>query len=494
MTRAVKPQRVSIYFSDFFDVDKEILESYGAFNVSLVNDLPLFIDPFLLFDSKNSVYQGLHEQIIDYLKFLRDVSATGKLTQVHVDQWFRFAEVKQNWLGFSRSGNSGTGLGTKFANTLHKNLHHVFQDFGTEKVTKSSHLEKLCLLSEGVGRDHLSDFVTNLIKNFLLDYTQDFAQSYLRPEFVRSVGVNRVTFNPTSKRWIGGRYKLPFINGDYVILTPKDMLTRDEAWINRGDLLEGVEDVYQSIPNQQLRNQIDTYFMSRLTEDATDQDRKRLAAQTVEQFPVLLDHYIRIKEDTAGEAHRTSRKKVADTEAQFVDEVSRLVREHLDGTVFYTGGNSFTESMARIKFLKDVIEHKDGWRIFYINGKPITQEAHLQLLYRLTWFASRMDVNREVNNGRGPVDYKISQGNADKTLVEFKLARNTKLKMNLQNQVQIYEKANDTSSSITVIIYFTDSEWTRVNKILQDLKIDKAKQIVLIDGRSSNKSSASTVK
>ena len=494
MTRANSVARVGIYFSDFFQVDKAILDAYGAFNVSLVNDLPLFIDPFLLFDSNNEIYQGLHEEIIEYLKFLRDISATGALTKAHIDQWFRFAEVKQNWLGFSRSGNSGSGLGEKFANALHKNLHHVFRDFGAEKITKSSHIEKLCLLTEGVGRDHLSDFVTNLIKRFLLDYTQTFAKTHLQPEFVRTVGINRVTFNHATKRWASGRFELPFINGDYVILTPKDMLTRDEAWINRGDLLDGIEEVYHSIPNQQLRNQIDTYFMSRLAEDATDQDRKLLAAQTVEQFPIILDHFIRAKEEAADEAHRTSKRKVADTQAQFVDEVSRLVHEHLEGTVFYTAGNSFTESMARVNFLKDVIEHKDGWRIFYINGKPITQEAHLQLLYRLTWFASRMDVNREVNNGRGPVDYKISEGSLDMTLVEFKLARNTKLKANLQNQVPIYEKANDTSSSITVILYFTDSEWTRVKKIMKDLKIDNIKNVILIDGRSDNKPSASTVK
>lgn len=491
MTRPNELGRVGIYFSDFFEVEKATLEEYGAFNVSLVNDLPLFIDPFLLFDSKNAIYQGLHEQIIDYLKFLRDASATGALTKVHIDQWFRFAEVKQNWLGFSRSGNSGNGLGAQFANALHKNLHHVFHDFGAEKVTKSSHLEKLCLLSEGVGRDHLSDFVTNLIKQFLLNYTQTFAKAHLRPEFVRMVAVNRVSFNQDTKRWVPGRYELPYINGDYVILTPKDMLTRDEAWINRGDLLDGFEDVYQSIPNEQLRHQIDNYFMSRLAEDASDQDRKRLAAQTVEEFPILLDHFIRTKEDTAEEAHRTSKKKVADTQEQFVEEVSRLVREHLEGTAFYTGGNSFSESLARVNFLKDVIEHKDGWRIFYVRGKPITQEAHLQLLYRLTWFASRMDVNREVNNGRGPVDYKISEGNADKTVVEFKLARNTKLKANLQNQVQIYEKANDTKSSITVILYFTDTEWERVKKIMRDLKIGEGKNIVLIDGRSTTKPSAS---
>lgn len=183
---------VGIYFTDFFGVDRAALEAYGAFNVSLVNDLPLFVDPFLLFDSPKPEYQALHAEIIDYLKFLRDVSATGNLTKAHVDQWFRFSEVKQNWLGFGRSGNSGNGLGERFAGTLHRNLHLVFRDFGAESITKSSHLEKLCLLSEGVGRDHLSDFVTNLIKRFLLEYTQEFARTHLRADQVRSVAVQRV--------------------------------------------------------------------------------------------------------------------------------------------------------------------------------------------------------------------------------------------------------------------------------------------------------------
>lgn len=47
---------IDIYFSDYFDVDPLLLERYGAFNISLVTDLPLFIDPFLLFNSKKSEY------------------------------------------------------------------------------------------------------------------------------------------------------------------------------------------------------------------------------------------------------------------------------------------------------------------------------------------------------------------------------------------------------------------------------------------------------
>src|SRR3954449_13195781 len=39
--------------------------------------------------------------------------------------------------------------------------------------------------------------------------------------------------------WIklGGKvttYALPWVNDDFVILTPKDILTRDENWINKG--------------------------------------------------------------------------------------------------------------------------------------------------------------------------------------------------------------------------------------------------------------------
>ena len=37
-----------IYFSDVFEVPPESLEEYGAFNISLITDLPLFIDPFSL--------------------------------------------------------------------------------------------------------------------------------------------------------------------------------------------------------------------------------------------------------------------------------------------------------------------------------------------------------------------------------------------------------------------------------------------------------------
>ena len=77
------------------------------------------------------------------------------------------------------------------------------------------------------------------------------------------------------------------------------------------------------------------------------------------------------------------------------------------------------------------------------------------------WYNTAFDVNREVENGRGIVDYTISKGAMDKTLIEFKLASNSKLKSNLQHQLSIYAKANDTDKYISVILYFTDKERTQ---------------------------------
>jgi hypothetical protein len=81
-----------IYFTDFFGVDPQVLEKYGAFNISLINDLPLFIDPFLLFDSDKPEYNTLHDEIIQYVKFLRDVSVDTTISGGHVGQWFLFPE------------------------------------------------------------------------------------------------------------------------------------------------------------------------------------------------------------------------------------------------------------------------------------------------------------------------------------------------------------------------------------------------------------------
>lgn len=480
-----------IYFSDVFDVDQDVLEAYGAFNIALVNDLPLFVDPFLLFDSERPELRQLHDDIIKYLVFVKDRAQADELTEGAISQWLFFREVKQNWLGFSRQGNSGTGLGRHFADALARNFKRVFRNFGAETMTRSSHLEKLGLLSGGVGRDHLSDFTTNLIKGYLLRYTEEFATQHLKPAQLKRVHVERVSFNYETRRWQSGQFTLPWHDGDYVILTPCDILTRDEAWINQGDMLNQFFTLRQSLPDEHLRAQVNDHFLRQINEKSTQDERKAAALRTIEQFTELIDHYIKWKEEHAAEAHAVSSQKVQETHRQFVENIRELVLKHLAGTEFYERGDSYEEALQRVRYLKHVIEDNDGYRVFYVDGKPVKRESDLHTMFRLTWYATAFDVNAEVNNGRGPVDYKVSKGKKNASLVEFKLASNSSLRRNLEKQVEVYAKASQTEKAIKVILYFSDAELEKVTNALRELKLQDREDIVLIDAGRVNKTSGS---
>ncbi|RZK57725.1 MAG: hypothetical protein EOO87_02105 [Pedobacter sp.] len=490
---------MNIYFSDFFNVDPLMIDEYGAFNISLINDLPLFIDPFLLFGSDKKEYKNMHDSILKYLTFLKDKAELGIDKDAQIKSWYLFSEVKQTWLGYSKFGNGGSGLGMKFGKAFSSSMHIVFDDLGKEKITQSSHLEKASLFQIGVGKDNISDFTTNLAKEYLLEYTQSFAVLNIDPNLLNTVKVDKVYFDYKLEKWMPKEYILPFLFGDFVVLTPRDILTKDDTWINSKDLREDFNRICTSIPNDQLRHEINNYFYKQLPQPEknkrnTQREISEAVHETINKYPEIIKYYVKDKEENKQGAKNISKEKVDQVDAFFVRQLSKFVELLIEKSDFYNipAESSFKEAMERVMYLKKVIEENDGYRLFYVNNEPIKREADLQIIYRLTWYASDFDVNRETNNGRGPVDYAVSKGSKDKTVIEFKLASNSKLKQNLEHQVAVYEKANNTSNSIKVILYFDASEYTKVIDVLKELKLDKASNIVLID--AGKKASASNVK
>lgn len=485
--------KLDLYFSDVFEIPKDSLDNYGAFNISLITDLPLFIDPFLLFNSQNKDYRALHDGIIKYLGFLRDKSTSQTIDEGLLRSWYYFSEVKQNWLGFTVDGNTGRGLGRDFAQALNNNLARIFGSFGHENVTKGTHLEKLCLIKRGVGKDTISDFTTNLVKEYLLRYTQIFTEKHIDPKYRKQIAVNRVRFNYGTEKWMPEVYTLPFYRADYVLLTPKDILTKDDVWINRGDYLNDFFQIFDSVSNEQLRAELDNYLLSALSKKPKKKEYDDAITEFTIRHPELIDYYIKYKEDNGGIAVERSYVKVENSKQLYVEQFSYLIRILSENTLFYTlKGDTATEAYQRIMYLKDVIENKGGWKLFYVGDKPIEREDDLHIAYRLTWFGSPSDVSHEVNDGRGPADYKISRGSKDKTIVEFKLASNPQLKHNLRNQVELYKKASDARTGYKVVFFFTDGELRRVQNILRELKLTADPNIILIDAKK--KLSASKVR
>ncbi|MFI5200942.1 MAG: hypothetical protein ACHQNE_00965 [Candidatus Kapaibacterium sp.] len=480
------------YFTDIFDVDPKELAKYGAFNISLVQDLPLFLDPFLLFNSKKSEYQRLHAAIIKYVTYLKEESPGVALSPGLLKAWYYFPEVKQNWFGFTKDGNNGRGLGKTFGTALARSFGTLLSDFGEEKVPRGSHLEKVTLVKSGVGRDNISDFATNLIKGFLAEYTQKFALARISSDRLREFQVDHVEFNYSTHSWVTKAYMLPEFQDDYVLLTPKDLLTRDDTWINRGDLNEEWYAVSRSIDNDALRDQINFYFESILPKKHSQKDFDKAVTKVIDRFPILLNYYLRYKEQRGEEASSRSSRWVNESERLFIYETLELIKNLEANTLFYrTGKTTLDECRERIGYLKQVIEDKDGFRIFWKGVKPIQREDDVHILFKLTWFATDKDVNAEVNNGRGPVDFKVSFGRSDATLVEFKLASNKKLRQNLEHQTAIYQRASEAKRSLSVIIYFSERELKKVERILKELGLTANPDIILIDARRDNKPSGS---
>lgn len=481
-----------LYFSDFFQVSSATVKDYGAFNVSLVADLPLFIDPFLLFNSRKEEYRALHDQIMKYLRFLRDKSADQLLDEGLLRAWYTFPEVRQNWLGFTIDGNRGSGLGIKFAGALRRNLAALFPNFGKEQITRGSHLEKLCLIESGVGRDNISDLAVNLVKGFLLRYTETFAKKYINEKLCNQCAIEKDHFNYQTEVWERGTYHLPSFRMDYVLLTPKDMLTKDDSWINRRELIDDFQAIPDSIPDGELRALINNYFRSVLPTTPSRKEIQEGAMATIRKFPQIIDYYIRKKEIEGDRAIATSTSKVQFSEQLYLIQFGLLASQLARDTEFYqVPSNTYKEALQRLLFLKDVIENKGGHKLFYVGGQPVQRESDIHIMYRLTWYATSSDVSREVNDGRGPADFKISRGAKDKSIVEFKLASNPQLKRNLQHQTKVYEMASDASQSVKAIIFFTAEQLERVTRILKELELTGREGIVLIDARMDNKPSGS---
>lgn len=461
---------MKVYFTDFFNVGEELLEEYGAFNISLINDIPLFIDPFLLFYSTKEEYKKLHEDIIKYLMFLKKKSIM-PLDETQLKAWYMFPEQKQNWLGYSMSGNSGSGLGKEFAENLKYVLKEKFSDFGSETISKGTHLEKLCLINDGVGKDNISDFTVNLIKGFLLEYTENFAKLYLDDSQCKTFWVEKDKFNYETEIWERKQYYLPCYDNDYIMLTPKDILTRECSWINREDMYKRFEHLPFSIENDVLRMQINQYFESQLArgdkeKKPTKEEKNKAIYNTIKEYPEILDYYIKEKELDGKSAVNVSEEKVDNTQIILINNTKELIDYLTENTKFYEENKktAYEEAWDRVQYLKDSIENNDCYKLFYNGDEAIAKEKDLQLMFRLVCYGSPSDINSEVNNGRGPVDYKISKG------------------------------AYKTEYGIKVIIYFTEDEYKRVIGILEELELIEDKNVVLIDARKDNKISASNVK
>lgn len=194
----------------------------------LDEDIPLYLDPFLLWKSPSQQDQALHTEIINSFNYL------GKLFLEDEDSAIQILkEISEcNEVGL---GNSKTKHGKKIGDRMAKEILSTFKDIPQIQKQGFSHFEELQLLIENFSKDRVSDISCNFIKSFLIDYTIQQCEKYSIP----TETVEIQYFDTKKLKLMIEEVDLP-INPNTkepILLTPKRWL-RFVPWINFEDYFE----------------------------------------------------------------------------------------------------------------------------------------------------------------------------------------------------------------------------------------------------------------
>ena len=131
----------------------------------LDEDIPLYVDPFLLWKSPSQMDNGLHDLVIQNFNHLGYLVNQGKGNEAS-DMLIGLSECEAVGLGTSKT-RRGNRIGKKVANDILK----LFSDIPQLKTNGFTHIEEVQLLVGQVAKDRISDITCNLISSFLIDYT-----------------------------------------------------------------------------------------------------------------------------------------------------------------------------------------------------------------------------------------------------------------------------------------------------------------------------------
>lgn len=131
----------------------------------LDEDIPLYVDPFLLWKSPSQMDNGLHDSIIQSFNHLGYLVNKGNY-QGAADLLISLSESDAVGLGTSKT-RKGSRIGDKVANDVLS----LFENIPQLKTAGFSHIEEIQLLVGQVAKDRVSDIACNLISSFLIDYT-----------------------------------------------------------------------------------------------------------------------------------------------------------------------------------------------------------------------------------------------------------------------------------------------------------------------------------
>jgi hypothetical protein len=137
----------------------------------LEEDIPLFIDPFLLWKSPSQQDNSLHLSLVNSFNYLGNEYL--KDNNSIIDILIACSECNEVGLGTSKTKN-----GKRFGKSIADKILSLYKDIPQISQSGLLHFEEIQLLVENIAEDRISDIAANFIKSFLIDYTIEHCEKF----------------------------------------------------------------------------------------------------------------------------------------------------------------------------------------------------------------------------------------------------------------------------------------------------------------------------
>lgn len=215
-------------------------------------DIPLYVDPFLLWRSPSQQDNALHTSLVNSFNYQNRLLKKGN-SDTAIRNLVTASECDEVGLGLSAT-RRGKRISVSTATAI-LSLFEQIPEYGQFGFT---HFEEIQLYVDAISKDRISDFTCNFLKSFLVDYTIEHCLSlgiplskvrlktlhdYKRQQFVEDAEVELPTHPKTNapiifvpKRWLR---HTPWINFDNYFATacPKDDVVNTQGSDDRVQVL-----------------------------------------------------------------------------------------------------------------------------------------------------------------------------------------------------------------------------------------------------------------
>lgn len=424
-----------MFISDYLDLGEEQYDRFneiGVFDAFIDKDSNFFINIIRLRESTipefKTAYSNVNKFFSDLATLLEAADVPDLKDKMYrsARKMCRFHEVNGINLGFA-SSSYGAGWGEVLTDHFLNDAYQI-----VKKGCKQPEIFHLVsLFEENVAGDRVSDMIATIIEPDIRKYT-------LR--VMSELGVTKDNY-PKFKFSADGLVQNPY-KAAPILLLPVEILhelpvARDWYDIDR-----------VASENETIRQEISAEIGAEWTKWASS-EQKRYLKDHIFMDPEVCDRVI----------NGYKKKELGALNLKEDPEyLAQILLKKTQKTIGFQSDkkypSSFDATMDIIDILKDWIENDRGWAEIQEaptkrREKAVQRYMHLGAKYYVD--KNNLDISCESDNGRGPVDIKMSRGK-DKTLAEIKLSSNDQYLHGYQNQIQEYAKAEKTRNLIYVFV------------------------------------------